>query len=204
VARAQVIYGMLRRLFITLVLVAASRSVGLTATTGPAAKVDVPAGDRIAVVLLNDVGSRLGKVGEPFTVRTVSEYFVDGRLVLPQGTPGYGVITQVKRAALGKVNGELAITVKFLVEPGGNDLAVSVPGAMSDAAALKEHNGSVVGHWLLCALLCVGPPKGDDILLKTGTQFHVYTVAESQVPTVVAGTQPATLEAVSPAPSPRS
>jgi hypothetical protein len=194
---------MLRWLLVVLALIAASPGIALSAATTTSGTVDVPAGDRIEVVLLSDVGSRLGKVGQTFAVQTTGDYVVDGRLVLPKGTPGYGVITQVKRAALGKVNGELTIAVKFLVQPNGSDLPVVVPGAISDAAALKEHNGSVVGHWLLCALLCVGPPKGDDILLKAGTHFHVDTVAESQVPTVAFGTRPAALETVSPAPSPR-
>jgi hypothetical protein len=194
---------MLRRLLIGLALIAASRSVALSAATTTAGSVDVPAGERIEVILLSDVGSRLGKVGQTFAVQTAADYIVDGRLVLPKGTPGYGTITQVKHAALGKVNGELTIAVKFLVGPNGNELPVLVPGAISDAAALKEHNGSVVGHWLLCALLCVGPPKGDDILLKAGTRFHVDTVAEPQVPSVAFGTRPAALETVSPAPSPR-
>jgi hypothetical protein len=174
------------RLFIALALVVASRSVALSAPTAQPLEVDVPAGDRIEVVLLSDVGSRLGKVGQAFAVQTADDYFVDDRLVLPKGTPGYGVITQVKHATVGRVNGQLTIAVKFLVLPNGDDLPVSVPGAFSDAAALKEHNGSIAGHWLLCTLLCVGPPKGDDILLKAGTHFHVDTVAESHVPTVVA------------------
>ena len=199
-------------MFKTLILIASATAVLIAAV--PAATVDVPAGDKIDVRLVTDVGSRTRTMGAIFGVETTSDYTVGGALVLPKGSPGYGVVTGVRHAAGGHVNGELTIQIKSLTEPGGGDLLVSVPGEISDAVAVKEHNGNMAGQYLLCGVFCLAGKKGDDVLIKEGSDFHVVTLANTAAPTVPNGMAPATLDpryeptpdpgAASPSPSPTS
>jgi hypothetical protein len=179
-------------MFKTFVLIASATAALVAAT--PAATVDVPAGDKIAVRLVTDVGSRTRNEGDVFAVKTVNDYAVGGALVLPKGSPGYGVITEARHAAGAHVNGELTLVIKSLTEPGGGDLLVSVPGQISDATVIKEHNGSTAGQYLFCGFVCLAAKKGDDVLLKEGSDFHVVTLANSAVATVPDGTAPATLD----------
>jgi hypothetical protein len=179
-------------MFKTLLLIASATAVLLAAT--PAASVDVPAGDKIEVRLISDVGSRTRNVGDVFAVETVSDYTVGGQLVLPKGSPGYGVVTEARHAAGAHVNGELTIVIKSLTEPGGGDLLVSVPGEISDAIVVKEHNGNAAAQYLFCGLVCLGAKKGDDVLLREGSDFHVVTLANAGATTVPAGSAPAQLD----------
>jgi hypothetical protein len=176
----------------TLVLIASATAALVAAT--PAATVDVPAGDKIEVRLVTDVGSRTRNEGDVFAVQTVNDYVVGGELVLPKGSPGYGVITEARHAAGAHVNGELTLVIKSLTEPGGGNLLVSVPGEISDAVVVKEHNGNAAAQYIFCGMICLGAKKGDDVLLKEGSDFHVVTLANSAAATVPEGTAPATLD----------
>jgi hypothetical protein len=174
----------------TFILIASATAVFVAAA--PAPTVDVPAGDKIEVRFVTDVGSRTRTMGAVFAVETVTDYTVGGALVLPKGSPGYGTVTGVRHAAGGHVNGELTIAIKSLTEPGGGDLLVSVPGEIGDAVVVKEHNGNMAGQYLLCGVFCLAGKKGDDVLLKEGSDFHVVTLENSAAPTVPDGTGPAT------------
>lgn len=176
----------------TFLLIVSATAVLLAAT--PAATVDVPAGDKIEVRLLSDVGSRTRNEGDVFAVETVSDYAVVGQLVLPKGSPGYGVVTEARHAAGAHVNGEITIVIKSLTEPGGGELLVSVPGEISDAVVVKEHNGNAAAQYIFCGLICLGAKKGDDVLLREGSDFHLVTLANSGATTVPDGSAPAQLD----------
>lgn len=176
----------------TLILIASATAVLVAAT--PAPTVDVPAGDKIEVRFVTDVGSRTRNMGAIFGVETVSDYTVGGALVLPKGSPGYGTVVGVRHAAGGHVNGELTIVIKSLTEPGGGELLVGVPGEIGDAVVIKEHNGNMGGQYLLCGVFCLAGKKGDDVLLKEGSDFHVVTLANSAAPTVPDGSAPSALD----------
>lgn len=177
--------------------------IAATPAPNPSPSVDVPAGDKIEVRLITDVGSRTRHEGDVFAVETVSDYVVNGVLVLPKGSPGYGVVTEAKHAGGGHVNGELTIVIKSLTEPDGTALLVSVPGQIGDATVIKEHNGSTAGQYFFCGMICLAAKKGDDVLLKAGSDFHVVTLANTAAQTVPAGTAPAVLDPkYEPTPSP--
>ncbi len=181
-----------RAMLKTLILIASATAVLVAAAPGPT--VDVPAGDKIDVRLVTDVGSRTRDVGDVFAVETVSDYTVGGALVLPKGSPGYGTVTEARHAAGGHVNGELTIVIKSLTEPGGGELLVNVPGEISDAVVVKEHNGNAASQYFFCGFVCLAAKKGDDVLLKEGSDFHVVTLANSATASVPDGTAPASLD----------
>jgi len=155
--------------------------------------VDVPSGDQIEVRLLQNIGSRISNEGDTFAVVTTTDYYSQGKFILPKGTPGYGLITHIKRAGMWHSGGELSIAVKRLVLPNGKDFPVEVQGATGDANKDTEVNGSSFGQYLLWGFAGLFTHKGNDILLKKGAQFHVVTM-ESQAPVVPYGTNPAPVD----------
>jgi hypothetical protein len=166
----------------------------LPGTTANGPTVDVASGDEIGVVLLENIGSRISNEGDTFAVETVSDYYYQGKFILPKGTPGYGIVTHVKRAGLFHAGGELSIAVKRLVEPDGKDFSVEVQGATGDANKDTEVNGNSFGQYLMWGFAGLFTKKGNDILLKKGAQFHVVTLENSTAQVVPYGTKPETLD----------
>jgi hypothetical protein len=157
--------------------------------------VDVPAGDEIGVVLLGNIDSRISNEGDAFAVETVSDYYWQGHLILPKGTPGYGVITHVKHAGLFHAGGELSIAVRRLIAPDGHEFTVEIRGATGDANRDVEVNGNSFGQYLLWGLAGLLTKRGNDILLKKGTEFHVVTSENPTAAIVPIGAKPAALDA---------
>jgi len=172
--------------------VAATPTVASSAHPTQAATVQLPGSDSIAVMVLSDVGSRIDKQGDTFAVVTVDDYVVNGQLVLPKGSPGYGLITNIERSGTGKRNGQLAFTVNKLIAPSGAEISTQINGSTSDALIHYERNGSDTAQVLLWGVFAAAK-RGDDLLVKAGETFHVSANAGQIVPVVAAGTPPATL-----------
>jgi hypothetical protein len=164
------------------------------AVAQPGGKIDIPAGDLVSVAIQQDVGSRISSEGDTFAVMTVSDYYVRGNLVLPKGSPGYGVITHIKRAGSFHAGGEMTFTVKRLIAPDGSEINVETNGATSDADKATEKNGSEVGQYLMWGVGMFAK-RGNDMLVKKGTTFHVSTLQSKDAPVTALGTVPAQLNA---------
>ena len=178
------------------VLLAGSAAAPRAATPPPAPSsqtVTVPASDLISVQLHGDIGSRISNEGDTFAVTTVEDYYASGKLVLPKGSPGYGVITHVKRAGMWHSGGELTFTVKRLIAPGGETLDTETNGATADADKQSEHNGNEAGQYVLWGPIGIFTHRGNDLLIKDGTLFHVAVADSKAMPAVVSGTKPAPL-----------
>jgi hypothetical protein len=171
-----------------------TRPTPLPGAMGNGPTIDVPSGDQIEVRLLSNIGSRISNEGDTFAVETVSDYYSQGRLILPKGTPGYGTVTHVKRAGLFHSGGELSIAVNRLVAPNGHDFHVEVQGATGDANKDTEVNGSSFGQYILWGFAGLFTKKGNDILLKKGAQFHVVTVENASASVIPYGTNPAPVD----------
>jgi len=148
-------------------------------------------GDLISVQLHGDIGSRISSEGDTFAVTTVEDYYVKGELVLPKGSPGYGEITHLKRAGSWHSGGEITFTVKRLVAPDGTTLATETNGATADADKHTEKNGNEVGQYLLFGVFGIFSHRGNDILIKDGTLFHVAVTDSKPMPVIQYGTTPA-------------
>jgi hypothetical protein len=156
----------------------------------PGGKIEIPSGDLVSVAIQQDVGSRISSEGDTFAVVTLSDYYVRGSLVLPKGSPGYGVITHIKRAGSFHAGGEMTFTVKRLVAPDGTDINVETNGATADADKSTEKNGSEVGQYLMWGVGMFAK-RGNDMLVKKGATFHVSTLQAKDVPVTAFGTNPA-------------
>jgi hypothetical protein len=167
-----------------------------TAKATPSAMaVSVPSGELISVAILSDIGSRTSQEGDTFGVITTEDYYYKGYLILPKGSPGYGVITHLKRAGSFHAGGELNFTVKRLVTPSRNDLLVETNGATADADKQTEKNGNTFGQYLLWGVGMFAQ-RGNDILIKKGTTFHVSTLENATVPIAQTNALPAQLDPV--------
>jgi hypothetical protein len=156
----------------------------------PGGKIAIPSGDLVSVAIQQDVGSRISSEGDTFAVVTLADYYVHGSLVLPKGSPGYGVITHIKRAGSFHAGGEMTFTVKRLVAPDGSEINVETNGATADADKSTEKNGSEVGQYLMWGVGMFAK-RGNDMLVKKGATFHVSTLQSPGVPVVAFGTNPA-------------
>ncbi len=161
---------------------------------GPGPVVEVGSGDQIGVRLLSNIGSRVSNEGDVFAVETLNDYYSQGRLILPKGTPGYGTVTHVKRAGLFHSGGELSINVKRLVAPDGKDFLVEVQGATGGANKDTEVNGNSFGQYLMWGFAGLITKKGNDILLKKGAEFHVVTADNRAAEVIPYGTRPAAID----------
>jgi hypothetical protein len=172
--------------------------LGAAPLAAPAASqpktIRVASGDLISVQLIGgDIGSRISQEGDTFAVVTTEDYYFHGNLILPKGTPGYGEITHIKRAGMWHSGGELKFTVKRLVAPDGSTLDVETNGATADADKQSEKNGNEVGQYLLFGVAGVFTHRGNDILIKDGTMFHVAVTDSAEMPVISYGTKPAAI-----------
>lgn len=158
----------------------------------PGGTIIIPSGDLISVELQQDIGSRISSEGDTFAVLTVQDYYVRGSFVLPKGSPGYGVLTHIKRAGSFHSGGEMTFTVKRLIAPDGTEINVETNGATSDADKATEKNGNEFGQYLLWGVGMFAK-RGNDMLIKKGATFHVSTVQNRGIPVIAYGVAPATV-----------
>ncbi|HTV74017.1 MAG TPA: hypothetical protein VME66_09960 [Candidatus Acidoferrales bacterium] len=178
----------IRALLLTITLLCVSAPCLAASTTM------VPADDLISVQLQEEIGSRTSVEGDTFAVLTVEDYYARGKLVLPKGSPGYGVVTHVKRAGLFHSGGEFAFEVRRLIAPDGTEIMVDTNGATADADAQSEKNGNEFGAYIVFGVGGLLGRRGNDLQIKRGTLFHVSTEQQRDVPVVPWGTQPAKLD----------
>jgi hypothetical protein len=152
----------------------------------PGKMINIPSGELVSVELQSDIGSRISNEGDTFAIVTLQDVYIRGSLVLPKGSPGYGVITHVKRAGSFHAGGELTFTVKRLIAPDGSEIACETNGATSDADKETEKNGSEIGQYLLWGVGMFAK-RGNDLLIKKGASFHVATLQTKDTPVVAYG-----------------
>jgi hypothetical protein len=81
------------------------------AKTTSTAKIVVPTGTHLPLVLHNAISTRSARPGDPVYFETVFPVMVDGKVVIPAGSYVSGEVTQSKRA--GKVKGKAQIAIKL-------------------------------------------------------------------------------------------
>lgn len=190
--------------FASLVLCA---SAALADSGAPSTAV-IPPGDVLGVALLANISSSGSREGDAFAVITLQDYYVRGQLVLPKGSPGYGVVTKAKRPGAFHSNGELSFVVTRLIAPDETPISVetnpaTIGAAMSNQqssadgplASLLPGSGKLAQTALSKAagLLSRG---GHDVVINRGAIFNVTTVETLDVPCVAYGTQPARFDPI--------
>lgn len=111
------------------------------------AKIEVPVGTHLPLVLHNAISTRSARVGDPIYLETLFPILVDGRVVIPAGSYVSGEITETKRAGRVKGRAELMIRLNMLILP--NAYSVNLNAVPSNAgtggAETTNEEGKIKG-----------------------------------------------------------
>lgn len=92
------------------------------ASTNPAAavaKIEVPTGTYLPLVLHNAITTRSARPGDPVYLETLFPIMADGHVVIPAGSYVSGEVTEAKRPGKVKGQGEIMIKLNTLILPNG-------------------------------------------------------------------------------------
>jgi hypothetical protein len=87
------------------------------AAASASAKIIVPAGTHIPLVLHNAVSTRSARPGDPVYFETLFPVMIDGKVVIPAGSYVSGEITESKRPGRVKGRGELMMKLTTMILP---------------------------------------------------------------------------------------
>src|SRR5271156_549215 len=112
-----------------------------------AAKIMVPAGTHIPLVLHNAVSTRSARPGDPVYFETLFPVMIDGKVVIPAGSYGSGEITESKRPGRVKGRGELMMKLTTLILPNAYMVNLNaVPGnAGTGGNETTNNEGKIMG-----------------------------------------------------------
>jgi hypothetical protein len=107
-------------------------TAGPTPTAAPPAKIELPIGTHIPLVLHNGVSTRTARVGDPVYFETLFPIMQDGKIIIPAGSYVSGEITETKRPGRVKGRGELMLRLETLILP--NAYMVRFDGSPASAS----------------------------------------------------------------------
>lgn len=113
----------------------------------PGAKVEIPTGTRIPLVLHNGISTHSTKVGDPVYFETLFPIMIDGRVAIPAGSYVSGEVTESKRPGRVKGRGELMIKLNTLILTNGYMVNLNaVPhSAGTGGGETVDNEGKVIG-----------------------------------------------------------
>ena len=116
-------------------------------TPAPAARIQVPAGTHIPLVLHNGISTRTARPGDPVYLETLFPIMIDGHVVIPAGSYMSGEITETKRPGRVKGRGEIAVRLKTLILPNAYmvNLNATPEGASTGGSETMDTEGKVIG-----------------------------------------------------------
>jgi hypothetical protein len=128
---------------------AANSTTGAPAapTVASAAKIMVPAGTHIPLVLHNAISTRSARPGDPVYFETLFPVMIDGKVVIPAGSYVSGEVTESKRPGRVKGRGELMIKLTTMILP--NAYMVNLNAVPSNAGTggneTTDSEGKIIG-----------------------------------------------------------
>lgn len=111
------------------------------------AKIEVPTGTHIPLVLHNAVSTRSAKMGDPIYLETLFPVMVNGRVAIPAGSYVSGEVTETKRPGRVKGRAELMVRLTTLILPNGYMVSlVAVPNSAGTGGnETVDNEGKVKG-----------------------------------------------------------
>lgn len=93
------------------------------------AKIEVPIGTHIPLVLHNGISTRSAKPGDPVYLETLFPIMVDGKVVIPAGSYVSGEVTEAKRPGRVKGRAEIMLRLDNLILPNAYQVSfIGTPG----------------------------------------------------------------------------
>ena len=126
---------------------ASTTAIPVAAKSPANAKVEVPTGTHLPLVLHNAISTRSAKAGDPVYFETVFPVMVDGKVVIPAGSYVSGEVTQAKRAGKVKGRAELAVKLTTLILPNAYEvnLAAAPSNAGTGGGERTNGEGTIIG-----------------------------------------------------------
>lgn len=114
---------------------------------GTPARIEVPVGTHIPLVLHNAISTRSARPGDPVYFETLFPVLVDGRVVIPAGSYVSGEVTESKRPGRVKGRGELMIKLTTMILPNAYtvDLRASPSGGAGTGGESVDKEGKIKG-----------------------------------------------------------
>jgi type IV secretion system protein VirB10 len=126
---------------------AATVAATAPASAKPEAKIALPAGTHIPLVLHNAVSTRSSQVGDPVYFETSFPVLLNGKIIVPAGSWVSGEVTELKRAGRVKGRAELMVRLTTMILP--NAYVVSLTASPSNAGTggheTTDREGKVIG-----------------------------------------------------------
>jgi hypothetical protein len=105
----------------------------------------------IELEIAEPLSSKTSKIDAMFAIRVLSPVLIDGRIVIPAGTPGQGqVVHAAKATGLGKA-GELILAARF-IDCAGTHIALR--GFRLDGAG-RDHSGKLIAATAVGGVLAI-------------------------------------------------
>jgi hypothetical protein len=116
-------------------------------TPAPVAKIQVPAGTHIPLVLHNGISTRSARPGDPIYLETLFPIMIDGHVVIPAGSYMSGEITESKRPGRVKGRGEIMVKLTTLILPNAYmvNLNATPGGASTGGNETMDSEGKITG-----------------------------------------------------------
>jgi type IV secretion system protein VirB10 len=127
---------------------AASPAVPPVSDAKAPARIEVPTGTHIPLVLHNGISTRSARPGDPVYFETLFPVMIDGRVAIPAGTYISGEVTEAKRPGRVKGRAELMVKLTNMILPNAYQVNLNAsPGgaAGTGGGETMDKEGKVTG-----------------------------------------------------------
>lgn len=140
-------------------------------------RIALPAGSQVPLRTLQEVSSKTARKGDLVKLEVAEDYVIDGRVVLPRGTPAVAELTLAeKKGWMGRA-GKLAARMLYLELPTG---PVRLSGELGEAGQSNAEVATV-----LSAFTGFGFVTGKSAVIPAGTELVARLDRESRIPVEV-------------------
>lgn len=179
----------MKRLMMTM---AAGALVAMLAATGVEAQtvkrtvtettmVPLPTDSLVRIRLLDTIDSRNWKEGDQFPYEVSQDVIVDGRVAIPAGTRGVGVVTRARKAGSFGKEGKIELSFGSIQVAGGRTVEL----VLSEKARQGNDKEHLAAGASLAGLAVAGPigligglfVKGKNVTVPAGSEMYVATSA---------------------------
>lgn len=149
-------------------------------------EMQVPATTLVKIRLLTRLDSATSEVGNPVRYEIAEDVRVDGRLVIPRGQRGEGVVSEVTRAGVLGRNGRVRVNFKSVEALDGTPVPLQVAERSTRENMRQE---LAIGAGLAGVILLANPigaagallVKGENVVIPAGTEFFVEVAQDTRV-----------------------
>lgn len=155
-------------------------------TTLDSKSVEIKEQTLVKISVLTNVDSGTSKVDDKVRYRVTEDVVINGRVVIPKGAEGVGMVTEVVEA--GSLGRDGRVTIDFGLVPAFD--GSSIPLRISEKATEKNRSLELAAGASMAGVLLLGGPiglvggyfvKGKDVQIPKGTEFFVETARTRQV-----------------------